>query len=185
MLLEGLLARSVAVKDYRCLFDYLAALLVPGFGVLSFLGDLFWGWMRLWGAVDGGPEWLDVFVDLFKGWAILVLFVWFLEVRRMVEVGRCPCIFVYFLVSSILSEARSGWVSVVRTLSIDTGSSSSQLQSIFCQIEDSDELIAFYFRLTANVTILWIEDGLPMSSVSHSIVNYESKHCHFCVVSVF
>lgn len=43
MLLEGLFACAVAVEDYGCFFDDLAALLVPCFGVLSLLGDLFGG----------------------------------------------------------------------------------------------------------------------------------------------
>lgn len=47
------------------------------------------------------------------------LFVGFLEVRGMVKVGRCPCIFVYFVISSILPETWSSGVAVIHTLSID------------------------------------------------------------------
>lgn len=45
MLLEVLFACAVGEKDYGCLFDDFAPLLVPSLGVLSFLGDFFGGWL--------------------------------------------------------------------------------------------------------------------------------------------
>ena len=102
----------------------------------------------------------------------------------MVEVGRRTAIFVYFFVSSILLEARSSGAAEVQVVGVQTRSPSSEFQPIFCQVEDGDELVAFHLGPAADVAVLRIEDGLAVSSVSHSIVDDQPKHGHFCVVSV-